>query len=100
MSKRSRLVPTLAPPDDPSPTPDRPLLMLALVGTFVVGPLFGVLGLLLVLLSDAGTQFHITVAGYDIEIHNIGIAAIFIGALVIIVNVSRVLKSVDRRPRS
>lgn len=70
------------------------LLKITIVGAFLVGLLLSVFGVLLVYLGATGDT-KLDFFGQKIESTNIGIAAIFIGAALIILLVRRSLKSLD-----
>src|SRR5437870_12029097 len=63
--------------------------------TFVAGSCLAVLGVVLVYLGSKG-QTELNLFGQKIKSSNVGISAIFIGAVLIIVNINRVLDSVER----
>jgi uncharacterized integral membrane protein len=63
--------------------------------TFCIGALFAILGIVLVILGATGeTEFSFF--GQTFKSTNIGIAAFFLGAAIIVLNVRRVLKSLDK----
>jgi hypothetical protein len=63
--------------------------------TFIIGVLLVLAGVVLVWLGAQGsTKFNIF--GNDFSSDNVGIASLFIGAVLVILNFRRVLKSVER----
>ena len=76
-----------------------PLFTLIARWTFWVGALLAVLGVVLVAIGAAGnTEF--TFFGQSFRSQNVGIAALFLGAALIVLNVRRVLTSVERSQKS
>ncbi len=65
-----------------------------IVGTLMLGGLFGVLGVLLVYLGAKGNS-HIALFGQTIETADVGVASLFIAAVVVVVTFRRMLKSMD-----
>ncbi len=73
---------------------NRPLLMTIVIGSFITGIALGILGIILVYQGATGdTEF--TFFGQTFKSTSIGIAAIFLGATVIVLLVRRTLKSVE-----
>jgi hypothetical protein len=70
------------------------LLLPMILGTIVLGGLFGVLGVLLVYLGAKGNS-HIALFGQSIETADVGVASLFIAAVLVVVTLRRVLKSID-----
>ena len=78
-----------------------PVLTLVILGGFVSGIIMAGLGIWLVYLGATGvTEFSFF--GQTFKSANVGIAAIFLGAAVIVLLVRRALSSLDQaaRPRS
>jgi uncharacterized membrane protein len=74
-----------------------PLLKIIILGGFATGLMLAAFGVILVYLGSSGkTEF--TFFGQELKSTNVGIAAIFIGAVVIVLIVRRTLKSHDRNP--
>lgn len=70
------------------------LLRTISVGSFLAGLLFALLGIVLVYLgSDGETEFSFFGQGFKST--NVGIAAIFVGASLVVIALRRVLKSLD-----
>ncbi|QSX36469.1 hypothetical protein [Shewanella sedimentimangrovi] len=71
-----------------------PLLFLLTNWSFIFGSLLSVLGVVLVVMGATGeTEFSFF--GQTFKSQNIGIAAFFLGATLVVLNVRRILKSYD-----
>jgi hypothetical protein len=71
-----------------------PLLLLIARGTFVIGALLAIMGVAFVALGATGeTEFSFF--GQTFRSESVGIAALFLGAALIVLNIRRVLKSSD-----
>ena len=71
------------------------LLALITHWTFIVGLLIAVIGLILTLVGSSGNT-NFTLFGQSFTSTNIGIAAIFVGVVMIIINIGRVLRVASR----
>ncbi len=77
---------------------DDPLLMSIIVGTFLFGAILGVAGVVFVILGASGdTEFELF--GQTFKSQNVGIGAIFIGAVTVILLIRRVLAVVASREK-
>ncbi|UCE58911.1 MAG: hypothetical protein JSU63_15895 [Phycisphaerales bacterium] len=72
-----------------------PILRIVVLGGFLAGVVIGALGILLVFQGDnAETEFSFF--GQTFKSQSVGIAAIFMGACIIVLVIRRALKSVDK----
>jgi hypothetical protein len=72
-----------------------PLLTLVTHWSFWFGTLLAVLGVILVAIGSGGeTQF--VFFGQSFKSQNVGIASFFLGAALVVLNVRRILKSLDK----
>lgn len=72
-----------------------PLLTLVTHWSFWFGTLLAVLGVVLVAIGSGGdTQF--VFFGQSFKSQNVGIASFFLGAVLVVLNVRRILKSLDK----
>lgn len=67
-------------------------------GTFWIGALLAVLGVVLVIVG-AGGDTSFSFFGQSFRSQNVGIAAFFLGASLIVLNIRRLLRSIDRAHR-
>ena len=74
-----------------------PILVIALIGGFLSGLFLAILGAFLFSKGATGDT-EIEVFGQSLRSTNVGIAAIFIGAAVIVLVVTRVLKVLETKP--
>jgi hypothetical protein len=74
-----------------------PLLASIARATFWCGAFLAVLGIVLVALGSSG-KTNFTFFGQQFHSDNVGIAAIFLGAAMIVLNIRRLLKSADKEP--
>src|SRR5689334_2684947 len=68
------------------------------IGTMILGGMFGAFGILLVYMGAKGAS-NIKMFGQNIETADVGVASIFIGALVVIIIIREVLKNAERLSR-
>jgi hypothetical protein len=71
-----------------------PTYKLVAIGAYVVGGIFGLLGVWLVYLGSQGNT-DLSFFGQTVKTTNVGIAAIFIGAATVVLLIRRLLKSID-----
>ena len=70
------------------------LLRTIIIGTFVIGALFAVVGVWLVYLSASGTN-DIRILGQTINTDNTGVAALFLGTVTVILLIRQTLKTIS-----
>ena len=78
-----------------SPQSER-LLRMIILGSFLTGALIATSGLGLVLLGSGGGVSSIIVLGQSIQTTHGGIGAIFLGTILILLNVRAVLKHLEK----
>jgi len=72
-----------------------PLLSLLAHWSFWFGTLLAILGVVLVIIGASG-QTEFVFFGQSFKSQNVGIAAFFLGAALVVLNVRRILKSFDK----
>jgi hypothetical protein len=69
------------------------LLLVVSIGVLLVGSLFGILGVILVYKGATGTS-HFSLFGQTVETASVGVASLFIGAVVVVILIRQVMKTV------
>jgi len=64
--------------------------------TFATGIVVSIIGVLLIVVGGAGTNSSVDLFGQSIKTTNVGVTTVFIGVMMVIMNIRRVLKSFDR----
>jgi hypothetical protein len=76
--------------------PHAALLSQIAVGSFIVGAFLAALGVILVYLGSTGdTEFNLF--GQTFKSQSVGVAAIFIGAVLIVLNIRRMLNAIKKK---
>src|SRR4051794_25889187 len=70
------------------------LLRSIIFGTFAIRALFALLGVWLVYLAASGTN-NIFIFGQRLQTNNTGVAALFLGAVTVVLLIRRVLKTLE-----